>query len=102
MTDLNRIEHAAREYLDADQVSDDWPSVQSNFYNIAAEPHVNLDLVAITRKLDSTPSQEELQALGKLVKDLTGVIKLSCGDTTDAVRDDLLLQARQLLGLIGL
>lgn len=47
-------------------------------------------------------SEEELQALGKLVRDLTGYIKLTTGDKPDPVRDDLLLQARQLLGVAGI
>lgn len=45
---------------------------------------------------------EELQALGKLIRDMSGYIKMTAGDKLDPVRDDLLLQARQLLGLAGI
>jgi hypothetical protein len=47
-------------------------------------------------------SVDELQALGKLVRDLTGYIKLHGGIKPDPIRDDLLLQARQLLGVTGI
>ena len=53
-------------------------------------------------QIERTLSAEELQALGKLVRDLTGFIKLATGDKPDPVPDDLLLQARQLLGLAGI
>lgn len=45
---------------------------------------------------------DELQALGKLIRDLTGYIVLKAGDEPDVLRDDLLLQARQLLGVTGI
>jgi hypothetical protein len=61
-----------------------------------------LDLVAITEKAEQGISDGELQALGKLVRDLTGYIKMHCGAGIDPVRDDLLLQARQLLGVTGI
>jgi hypothetical protein len=47
-------------------------------------------------------SVDELQALGKLIRDLTGYIKMTAGDKPDPVRDDLMLQARQLLSLTGI
>jgi hypothetical protein len=51
--------------------------------------------------MDKPPRiSEKLQELGALIRHLTGYIKLKAGDTPDPVRDDLLLQARQLLGLI--
>jgi hypothetical protein len=54
------------------------------------------------QRMDQSVSEEEMRALGKLVRDLTGYIKLTAGDKHDPVRDDLLLQARQLLGVIGI
>jgi len=53
-------------------------------------------------RVDLAISEEELQALGKLIRDLTGYLKLTAGDKSDPVRDDLLLQARQLLGVTGI
>jgi len=40
--------------------------------------------------------------LGKLVRDLTGYIKMNAGGKPDPVRDDFVLQVNQLLSLAGL
>lgn len=44
---------------------------------------------------------DNLEALGKLVRDLTGYLKMTAGDKPDPVREDLLENARQLLEAIG-
>lgn len=53
-------------------------------------------------RMDRIISEEELRALGKVMRDLAGYIKLTAGDKPGPVRDDLLLQCRQLLGVTGI
>lgn len=67
----------------------------------AAQRQVATDAAAETGTTDGL-SNEELQAFTKLVRDLTGFIKMNTGGKADPVRDDLVLQANQLLGLAGL
>ncbi|HEV2612556.1 MAG TPA: hypothetical protein VGU61_20000 [Noviherbaspirillum sp.] len=92
------IKNVCSEAIEARE--DDKEHWRNDFCAIVA-PEVVLSLIA---DLEKPPriSEEELQALGKLVRDLTGFIKLRTGDASDPVRDDLLLQARQLLGLAGI
>lgn len=100
--DLKAIESATLEYLHAEPDDEEWPVIKSNFHVLAAEPHTILELVAAARTNEQLPSLEEMQALAKLVRDLTGYIRMKAGDQADAVRDDLLAQTRQLLGVTGL
>lgn len=90
MMDLQAIKAAAIEYRDGDRDDEEWPVVESNFHVLAADPDRIIVLVA------------QLEAMGKLVRDLTGYIKLAGRDKPDPVRDDLLAQARQLLDASGL
>ena len=83
--DLQAIKAAALEYRDGDRDDEEWPVVESNFHVLAADPERILALVA------------NLEAMGKLVRDLSGYLKLAGRDKPDPVRDDLLAQARQLL-----
>ncbi|KRB85168.1 hypothetical protein [Noviherbaspirillum sp. Root189] len=62
-------------------------------------------VLALTQQLDAMQkagTAEELQCLGKLIRDLTGYIKMVAGDKPDPVRDDLLLQARQMTEQLGI
>lgn len=86
---------------DALEAADDDPHWRGAYCSII-DPHSVLELIEIAKAHQEGISAEELQALGKLIRDLTGYIKLATGDKPDSVRDDLLLQARQLLGVTGL
>lgn len=99
---LPGIKSAVIEYMEADREDEDWPVVESNFHCIAAEPARILAMVEALEQFQQLPSPDELAVLGKLVRDLTGYIKMTAGDKPDPVRDDLLLQARMLLGMTGL
>lgn len=100
--DLIAIEQATLEYLNTDQDDEEWPEIESNFHVLAADPQKILELVAAARANAAVPTREEMQAIARLVRDLVGYIKLNASDNRDPVREDLLLQARQLLGLAGL
>lgn len=102
MADLKSIETATLDYLHADQDDEEWPVIKSNFQVLAAEPQTILELVAAARTNEQLPSLEEMQALAKLIRDLTGYIKMQVDYKPDPVRDDLLTHARQLLGVTGL
>ena len=90
MLDLQAIKAAALEYRHGDREDEEWPVVESNFHVLAADPDRILALVG------------NLEAMGKLVRDMAGYIKLTGRDKPDPVRDDLLTQARQLLAANGL
>lgn len=71
-------------------------------YLSIADPRTVLELIETVERLERVISEEELQSIGKLIRDLTGYIKMNCGTKPDPVRDDLILQARQLLGVAGI
>jgi hypothetical protein len=96
---LSVIKSACLSALDPDD--EDAAGRLAEFRSIA-DPRTVLELVEKVETQEGTISEEELQALGKLVRDLTGYIKLHGGIKPDPIRDDLLLQARQLLGVTGI
>lgn len=91
--------------MEGDRDDEDWPDIESNFAVLAANPLTILDLVqavaAARQKEQERPTDEELAALGKLVRDLVAYIGKQAS-TPDPDRDALLLHARQLLGLTGI
>lgn len=95
MHSISIIKAACLSALDEDD--EDAAGRLAEFRSIA-DPRTVLEL---TQMAEATLSEEELHALGKLIRDLTGYIKMNGGIKPDPVRDDLLLQARQLLGVIG-
>jgi hypothetical protein len=97
MHSLSIIKDACIAALDDDEE----PSGRSNFRSIA-DPQTVLELVQIAEKAEKGISEEELRALGKLIRDLTGYINMNGGTGPGPVRDDLLLQARQLMGVTGI
>lgn len=99
MHSLPIIKHACLAALDEGE--EDAAGALAEFRSIA-DPQTVLELIQLVENTTSRISDEELQALGKLIRDLTGYIKMHGGIQADPVRDDLLLQARQLLGLTGL
>jgi hypothetical protein len=90
MKDLQAIKTAALEYRHADRDDEEWPVIESNFHILAADPERIVGLI------------EQMEAFGKLLRDMSGYIKLAGRDKPDPVRDDLLAQARQLLEDAGL
>jgi len=66
-------------------------------YCEAVAPAAVLDLIAQLKAAKANQRAHDHTALLKLVRDLTGYIKLATGDKPDPVRDDLLLQARELV-----
>lgn len=100
MIDLQPIKAAVLEYQHGDRDDEEWPIAESNFHCIAAEPARILAMVAELEQWRAGPSREETAALLQLVRDLTGYIRKTAGDKADPVRDDLLSQARMLLGVI--
>lgn len=102
LQELDKIRTVTLEYLHMDPDDEDSVIVKSNYHCVAAEPARILAMVEALELFQELPTPEELSALGKLIQDLTGYIKMTAGDKPDPVRDDLLLQARMLLGMTGL
>lgn len=100
MIDLQPIKAAALEYQHGDRDDEEWPVVESNFHVLAADPARIIDMVTELEQWRTGPSRGETAALLQLVRDLTGYIRMTAGDKADPVRDDLLDQARMLLGVI--
>lgn len=90
--------HAA---IEANEADENW----HHAYAEVVDPQSVLELLAIAdaqEDADKAISADELASLAKLIRDLTGYIRFATGDKPNAVREDLLLQANQLLGLAGL
>lgn len=101
MHSLEVIKNAAADALEKADQGEDWRAE----YCSVIDPLTVVEMAQRIEHLEQNAgglSVEELQALGKLVRDLTGYIKLHGGIKPDPVRDDLLLQARQLLGMTGI
>ena len=71
-------------------------------YAQTVDPESVLELVTLAGGQESLPSVDELQALAKMVRDLSGYLRYAAGNKPDAARDDLVEQAHQLLALAGL
>lgn len=100
MHSLEVIKNAAADALEKSDQGEDWRPE----YCSILDPLTAIEMAQRLEHLEKSSgglSVDELQALGKLVRDLTGYIKLH-GGKPDPVRDDLLLQARQLLGVTGI
>src|SRR5688572_25758494 len=65
MKDLQAIKTAALEYRHADRDDEEWPVIESNFHILAADPERIVGLI------------EQMEAFGKLVRDMSGYIKLA-------------------------
>jgi hypothetical protein len=98
MHSLETIKYACTEALEQMAGGEDWKPE----YCSVVDPSTTLEMVQRIEHLERAMSEEELQAIGKLIRDLTGYIKMHSGINPDPVRDDLLLQARQLLGVTGI
>lgn len=71
-------------------------------YCASVSPRSVLALTQQLETIEHSVTVNELQCMGKLVRDLTGYIKMVAGDKPDSVREDLLLQARQITEQLGL
>lgn len=101
MHSLEVIKNACADALEKADHGEDWRAE----YCSIVDPLTAVEMAQRIEHLEKDGdglSVDELQALGKLVRDLTGFIKMKTGDKPDPVRDDLLLQARQLLGVTGI
>ncbi|GAC1411453.1 MAG: hypothetical protein NVSMB6_12710 [Burkholderiaceae bacterium] len=91
---------ACHQAIAAEEAGENW----HHTYAEVVDPQSALELIAIAQAQEDAEariSDEELAALAKLVRDLTGYIKFTA-TKPNPVRDDLLLQATQLLNLAGL
>ena len=71
-------------------------------YVKTVDPDSVLELVKLAVGQGSLPSVDELQALAKMIRDLSGYLRYASGNKPDAARDDLVKQANQLLALAEL
>ena len=71
-------------------------------YAQTVDPESVIELVSLAGGQESLPSVDELQALAKMIRDLSGYLRYAAGDKPDPVRDDLVQHANQLLQLTGL
>ncbi|WP_194727376.1 hypothetical protein [Noviherbaspirillum malthae] len=93
MQPLDTIKTACQQALEDAQHNDHWQAA----YCEAVTPAAVLELIEQLNDAKANEQVDDHTALLKLVQDLTGYIKLATGDKPDAVRDDLLLQARELM-----
>lgn len=78
------IKNACADGLEKIEESAEWRGE----YCSIVDPSCTLELVHKLEKYEQIISGDELQALGKLVRDLTEHIKLTLGDTPGPARDD--------------
>ncbi|MEC4723758.1 hypothetical protein RY831_32050 [Noviherbaspirillum sp. CPCC 100848] len=97
MPPLDAIKTACQQALEASDQNADWRAA----YCEVVDPASVLNLVEQLESHDSDRSTGERTAFIKLVRDLTGYIKLTTGDKPDPVREDLLLQAKEILAQFG-
>ncbi|NEX60117.1 hypothetical protein [Noviherbaspirillum galbum] len=103
--DFTPIKESALAYLHTSEDDEEWPDVSSRYHVLGGAPETVLLLVSLLEKQASspdTPTREELEALGQLVRHMADYIKRNQGIKADPERDDLLARSRQLLGLIGI
>jgi len=98
MSSLLSLKAACVAALDAIDNHCDW----QESYCASVDPS---SVLALLQQLDATEkagAADAQQCLGQLVRDLTGYIKMVAGDKPDPVRDDLLLQAREVTEQLGI
>lgn len=98
MHSLDAITAACNQAIEDEADGRDWHYV----YTDTVDPQSVLELVAMVGGSEGVPSTDELAALAKIIRDLSGYLRYAAGDKPDPVRDDLVQQANQLLGLAGL
>lgn len=98
MHSLDAIKNACAHAAEKAEQGAEWRAE----YCLIVDPLTVTELVRRLEQQEKDFSAEELRALGKLVRDLSGYIKMTTGDKPNSVRDDLLLQARQVLRVTGI
>lgn len=98
MHSLDVIKSACIEAIDTQEDDPHWRGL----YCSIVGPATVLEMAQQIETFEKVVTMDELQALGKLVRDMSGYIKMTGGDKPDPVRDDLLLQAKQLLDVAGI
>ncbi|MEC4723734.1 hypothetical protein RY831_31930 [Noviherbaspirillum sp. CPCC 100848] len=96
MPTLDAIKTACQQALETAGQAADW---QASYCEVV-DPASVLDLVTELESEIGERMAAERAAFIKLVRDLTGYIKLATGDKPDPVREDLLLQAKELITLL--
>jgi hypothetical protein len=97
MPALDTVKAACQQALEDAEQRDDW---QASYCRVV-DPASVLELVAQIEASLGENLPAERAAFVKLVRDLTGYIKLATGDKPDPVRDDLLLQAKEFVAQAG-
>ena len=98
MHSLDAITTACNQAISDEADGLDWQYA----YAETVDPQSVLELVTLSGGSESLPSNDELQALAKMIRDLSGYLRYAAGDKPDPVRDDLVQQANRLLGLAEL
>lgn len=98
MHSLEVITAACHQALDDEAEGRDWQYA----YADTVDPQSVLELVAMAGGAEGTPLADEMAALAKMIRDLSGYLRFTAGGKPNPVRDDLVQQANQLLGLTGL
>lgn len=93
MQALENIRTACHRALEEARQHDHWHGT----YCKTVDPVSVLQLVGELTAARANEQSDDHTALLNLIRDLTGYIKLATGDKPDPVRDDLLLQARELV-----
>jgi hypothetical protein len=93
MLTLDAIKTACQQALEVSGQAADW---QASYCEVV-DPASVLDLVTEFESQSGERMAAERAAFMKLVRDLTGYIKLATGDKPDPVREDLLLQAKEFI-----
>lgn len=97
MPDFDTLRAACLQALEDATRRDDWHAS----YCQVVDPASVLELVAQIEAANGANLAAERAAFVKLVRDLTGYIKMTTGDKPDPVREDLLLQAKELIDRSG-
>lgn len=95
---LDAITAACNQAIKGESEGRDWQYA----YAKTVDPQSVLKLVTLAGRQESRPPVDELQALAKMIRDLSGYLRYASGNKPDAARDDLVGQANQLLALAGL
>jgi excinuclease UvrABC helicase subunit UvrB len=93
MQALDTIKAACQQAVEEAHQHRDWQAA----YCEVVTPETVLEMIAQLKAGSAKEQVSEHTALLKLIRELTGYIKFATGDKPDAVRDDMLLQARELV-----
>jgi len=98
---LDAIRAACLDLLD-DSYEETPLSVRQAAYCSIVDPTSVLTLVRFFENNGQTVTPEEWKAIGQLIRDMAGYMRMTAGEKPDLIREDLLLRATQLLDITGL